>query len=187
MKAVYHPPRELQDIVLRLGKAIDDWSVPMEKISRRMLEDTKGVFASGRPEWPRMSEATIERWGPHPLLNLGGRTASGGAGTPLREWNERDWSKKNAAVINRAPHAHLMDRGVDRYQTTRYDRTVTIDGKTRKHRQSRAEVREHRKQFGSGAEHSPPREFLFFEEASYPTCREWLLDHIENAVTNAGH
>jgi hypothetical protein len=112
--ATFRPDPELRKIIDAVKESVDDFSPAMEQISRVMLDDTREVFASGLSEWPRMSEATVERWGPHPLLRLGGRAGRRGPSTPLEQWNERRWSKTNAAVINRAPHAHLMEGGVEK-------------------------------------------------------------------------
>jgi hypothetical protein len=165
MQAQFYPPKELAEFIVTLRETVNDFSVPMEKISRVMLEDTREVFNSGLGEWPTMKQATIDRWGPHKLLNLGGKTGQGGSGTPLREWNQRAWSKANAAVLNRAPHAHLMEGGVRKHDT---------------HGPSKATSKAAKKKaaLATGPLHSPPRDFLFVQESSYPTFENYLLDYL---------
>lgn len=170
MRAIFLPPQDLAEILDRLKDRIDDWTAPMEKISRIMLEDTKHVFATGLAEWVPMSQATVDRWGPHPLLRRGGHNGS----TPLEQWNQRAWSPKNAAVINRAPHAHLIEDGVQRYQTPMYQ----SGGR----RRSRSSIRERLASGERGSMHSPPRDFLFVDEDSYPTFKRYILDHIETVL-----
>jgi hypothetical protein len=98
-----------------------DWSVVMEKISRAMLEDTRKVFSTGLGEWPSMA---------------------GNASTTLADWNQRAWSPENAVVVNRAPHAHLIEAGTKQYLFVDESSFSTFRGHILDHISSAAEDRE---------------------------------------------
>lgn len=173
-RAVFVPPAELSRIVREMKSRIKDWSVPMEKISGLMLEDTREVFADGLGEWAPLSPATIERWGPHPILNLNRSRV------PLAKQNMRVWGPTNAAVQNTAPHAHFMEYGTSRYIGTDGKRAYRYSEKGE--RKSRAKSRALGNQLAYSTS-TPARTFLFVDEKSYPKFETIILDYIEGAVS----
>jgi hypothetical protein len=173
MRSFFNLPADWLDPVDRAKLALLDLSVPMERVSRVMYDDSREVYSSGLSEWPAMSQLTIERWGYHRLMNHPPEKRSG---TTLADWTERAWSRKNAAVLNRAPHAHLQEEGTRQYATARYSaRSNASEGRTRR-RRSRGEVRESARTEGNGWQHSPQRDLVFVNEASVPRFHDIVLD-----------
>lgn len=170
----FNPPIDLTTLLEDLGARLLDWSPVMQQIAVDMESFVEDVVipTSGQGKWKDMAPSTVERWGSHPLLQLSGHTSrpyqSGGG---LRFLTGRDWSKVNAAVLNVAPHAHLMEGGVTRRSVSLYQ----AGGK----RKSRASVRKKIADGeAGGAMHSPPREFIYIDERRgdelYPN---WILDY----------
>jgi hypothetical protein len=152
----FRPPSALQELIAGWEEKVVDWSPVMQVIAgdmEKFVEETI-VPSQGEGKWAPMAASTVKRHGPHSLLVLSGA---------LVRQTGRDWSKRNAVVINDSPHAHLMRGGVKWYPTARYYEAVVVDGKKKKHRRSAGQIREHEKMH-AGSMHSPVRDFVYVTE-----------------------
>lgn len=163
--ATWHPPEDLREWLDGIGDRVEDFSPVMQAIAidlEQFVEDV--VFpTSGEGEWEELSPETLRR---HPNRAGGILQLSG----DLRRRTGRDWSSRNAVVINRMPHAHLAVYGTKRYRTPMWqskrdiDREVTYQGKKqRSSRNSRAAIRQ-RRLTEKGRWHEVPRDFIYVSE-----------------------
>lgn len=74
--ASWHPSLAiLAADVDKLGADIRSFRVPLKKSIQEVVAPSvsKNFDVGGRPAWEPLSDTTIDRWGPHPILNLTGK------------------------------------------------------------------------------------------------------------------
>jgi len=158
-KVLWMPPVELREMLEDVSGRVEDASPVMQVIAQDMEQYIEGeLFASeGEGEWEELAPATIRRHGAHDILRLSGI---------MKAVTGRDWSRRNAVVINAASHAHFATGGVKRYQATKYTKTVkNAKGETVTVRRSEAELRAlaSRPEW-KGRQHAPVRDFMLVSD-----------------------
>lgn len=155
----WSPPVELREMLEGVSERVGDASPVMQVIALDMEDYVENVMfaTAGEGEWEPLSQATIDRHGPHDVLRLTGL---------MKAVTGRDWSARNAVVINTAPHAHFAVGGVRRYHETKYTKTrVNKDGKTVTVRRGEAELRAMaQRPEWAGRQHSPARDFMLLSD-----------------------
>jgi len=139
-----------------------DTAPAMQRIAERWLRRALVFFASqGNGEWKPLAPATLKRWGNHPILNK-----SGG----MKGRFGRDWSKRNAVIMNDSPHAHFAGDGTTRSFSKESGERVFVHQKKERNekrttRRSAASTRRARLSSTSTV-HEPSREFVFVDEVT---------------------
>lgn len=168
-KAIWTPPKALREMLERMGEDINDFSPAMEKVSRIGFEDVVQRLSRGGDEWPELSKATIRRHGPHRI----GVGEHGGFIPTLR----RDWSKRNAVVFTKAPHAHLFEEGTASHSVG--GKKVRAYKSKGKHVSAAAT----RKILATGkmTTRQPSRPFMYFSENVKTRAGEIILNRVFDA------
>jgi len=144
-----------------LDRAVDT-APAMQRIAERWLRRAIAFFASeGNGAWKPLAPATTKRWGNHPILNK-----SGG----MKSRFGRDWSKRNAVIMNDSSHAHFAGDGTTRSFSRETGERVFIHqqkehGAARTTRRSAASSRRARLS-ATSTEHEPSREFVFVDDVT---------------------
>jgi len=144
-----------------LERAIDT-TPAMQRVAERWFKRTLLFFASqGDGSWKALAPATLKRWKDHPILNRTGK---------MKSRFHRDWSKRNAAIINDSPAAHFAGDGTTRSYSKATGERVFIYQKREKPgqrttRRSAASSRAARLSATSTV-HEPSREFVFVDDAT---------------------
>jgi hypothetical protein len=162
----FTPPAELHEILDGFRDKIDDWSPVMVHISRDMESFVEGpVFSTrGQGSWKPLAKSTLirDKW---PRRTGDSRKGVLMLSGWMRDQTTRDASKSNAAVINKAPHAHLQDSGTDRYASPLHQ------SKGKKF--SRGSVSKRIRDGAGGSTHTPARPFVYIDhgraETLYPS------------------
>jgi hypothetical protein len=184
--AIWKPPKELEEMFRNTADALKDLSPAMEKVSRIGFEEVYArLQAGGDGDWPPLATATIRRHGQHQV----GVGPGGGFGPTLR----RDWSKNNAVVFSRAPHAHLFEGGTQDHFSGSYGTLPFSPGDKRRGKRtslyanrSRTDTRNAiAKRSLSGQDHEPPRRFMYFSERFIERAGETILAHVFDAFDRA--
>ncbi|HSY50401.1 MAG TPA: phage virion morphogenesis protein [Thermoanaerobaculia bacterium] len=152
-----------------LGAMIErggDLSPAMEQVARIGYEDVIQRLQSGGDGWPALSPATIKRWGEHQI----GVGEHGGFGPTLR----RDWSKKNAVVYTRAPHAHLFGDGTLSHSIG--GKKVSVYNSKRGHL-SRS-ISKSRIAKSQPKEQEPARPYMYFSEQAQTRMSDTIYAHL---------
>ena len=172
-RAFWFPPDELREMLEDVAARAVDFSPVMQVIAidlETFVEDV--IFSSeGEGEWPPLDPDTLKR---HKDRAGGALQLSG----DMRRRTGRDWSKTNAVVINRSPHAHFATEGTKRYTTPLWH---PKDGTRRR---SRAAVRALRgtEEF-RGSMHEPARDFMYVsDERADELYGPMILDYLFSEV-----
>lgn len=184
--AIWRPPLALQKMLREMGDAVVDLAPAMERVSRLGFEEITQRLnrGGGDIDWAPLAETTIERHGPHPL-SIG----KGGGFVPTLR---RDFTKSNAVVFTKAPHAHFFDEGRSyHYVGGKHTHVYTTRG---------ARVRGKSKGMTGGGKHvskaaskklllastsdkiQPARNFMFFSDNVKNRAGDIILAHVFDAV-----
>jgi phage gpG-like protein len=168
------PPAELREWLDGIGEKVSDFSPVMQVIAvdlEQFVEDV--VFPTGgEGEWQELAPATLKR---HPDRAGGILQLSG----DLRRRTGRDWSPRNAVVINRMPHAHFATQGTVRRRQALWQSKA---GGMR--RRSRAKIRELRNTDAfKGRQHEPSRDFMYVSDERAETLYgPMILDFVFSEI-----
>jgi phage gpG-like protein len=144
-----------------LERAVDT-TPAMQRVAERWFKRALLFFASqGEGSWRPLAQATVKRWSDHPILNRTGKMKS-----RLR----RDWTKRNAAIINDSPTAHFAGDGTTRSYSKATSERVYIYQKREKrgHRTTRRSAASSKaaRLSSTSLVHEPSREFVFVDDVA---------------------
>jgi len=162
------PPAELLELFRDTERRTLDLSVAMEQISRIGSEEiVQRLIAGGDGDWPALSPATILRSGNHRI----GIGEHGGFVSTIR----RDFSRRNAVVFSRAPHAHLFDEGTKWHAIG--GQRVRLFNEGGRHL-SRGETRRRLTAQTASGFQQPPRPFMYFSDRIQARFGQIIVDHV---------
>ncbi len=157
-RTTWQPPEELRAWLEQISERVTDFSPVMQVIALDMEDFIENVVfpTKGEGEWQDLDPDTLRRHYANRsspgMLQLSG---------DLRRRNSRDWSGRNAVVVNRSPHGHFAQAG-----TVRRQRALWQSKKSGMKRRSEAQVRKLRgTEEYKGSEHEPPRMFHYVSES----------------------
>jgi len=172
--ATWTPPIELREFLDDVGERVEDFSPVMQAIAIDLEEFVEDVIfpTKGEGEWQELAPATKRRHKDRAggILQLSG---------DLRRRTGRDWSARNAVVINRMPHAHFATQGTVRRRTALWQSKATG---VRRRSRKQAEALRGTEAF-RGREHEPARDFIYVSDERAETLYgPMILDYMFSEI-----